>query len=44
LIVDPHGTILADAGETEGVIRAELDIPMLLKYREGLPFLADMRS
>jgi predicted amidohydrolase len=44
LIVDPHGAILADAGETEGVIRAELDIPMLLKYREGLPFLADMKS
>ena len=43
LIVDPHGTVLADAGETEGFIRAELDLATLRKYREGLPFLADMR-
>jgi len=42
LIVDPMGSILADCGETEGVIRAELDLPMLRKYREGLPFLADI--
>ena len=43
LIVDPHGTVLADAGETEGFIRAELDLPALRKYREGLPFLEDMQ-
>ena len=43
-IIDPHGEVLADAGEGEGVIRAELDLATLRKYREGLPFLGDMRS
>ncbi len=43
LIVDPQGEILADAGEREGSIRAELDLTGLRKYREGLPFLADLR-
>jgi predicted amidohydrolase len=43
LIIDPHGEILADAGESEGVIGVRLDIAALRKYREGLPFLADMR-
>jgi predicted amidohydrolase len=43
LIVDPQGEILADAGEREGVIRARLDLAMLRKYRQGLPFLEDLR-
>lgn len=43
LIVDPHGEILADAGDREGLIQAKLDLANLHKYREGLPFLADMR-
>ena len=43
LIVDPLGTILADAGAAEGVISAQLDLANLRKYREGLPFLADMK-
>jgi predicted amidohydrolase len=42
LIVDPQGTILADAGTVETFISANLDLPNLQKYREGLPFLADM--
>jgi predicted amidohydrolase len=42
LIVDPQGEILADAGENENVIRAELNVPMLRQYREKLPFLSDM--
>lgn len=42
LIVDPQGTILADAGTAEAFISANLDLPNLQKYREGLPFLADM--
>ena len=37
------GVVLADAGEGEGVISAELDLPSLRKYREGLPFLADLQ-
>lgn len=44
LIVDPQGEILADAGEAEGVIQARLDLPALRQYREGLPFLADIRG
>src|ERR1051325_1100562 len=43
LIVDPQGTILADAGSAEGFISAQLDLPNLRKYREGLPFLADLK-
>ena len=44
MIVDPHGKILADAGDREGFIQARLDLDSLRKYREGLPFLADMRA
>jgi predicted amidohydrolase len=44
VIVDPQGEIVADAGEREGCIGAQLDRGGLRKYREGLPFLADMKS
>ena len=44
LIIDPLGEILADAGTREGLIQAKLDLANLRKYRESLPFLADMRS
>jgi predicted amidohydrolase len=44
LIIDPQGTILADAGATEGYIFGSLDLANLQKYREGLPFLADMKK
>ncbi|MCX6928359.1 MAG: carbon-nitrogen family hydrolase [Verrucomicrobia bacterium] len=43
LLIDPQGEILADAGEKEGCVGAQLDLAALRKYREGLPFLADMR-
>lgn len=43
LIVDPQGAILADAGYAEGFISAQLDLANLRKYREGLPFLADLK-
>ena len=43
LIVDPHGEILADAADREACISATLDLPTLRKYRQGLPFLADLR-
>jgi omega-amidase len=43
LIVDPQGEIVADAGESEACIRAQLDLANLQKYRQGLPFLADMK-
>lgn len=43
LLIDPQGEILADAGQTEGVIRADLNLTSLRKYRQDLPFLADIR-
>ncbi len=43
IIIDPQGDILIDAGEKENVIQAELDLPNLRKYREGLKFLDDMK-
>jgi predicted amidohydrolase len=44
MIIDPQGEILVDAGEREGFIQAKLDLANLRKYREGLPFLADLRA
>ena len=44
LIVNPMGEILADAGDAEGVIGAEIDLPALAAYRRDKPFLADMRA
>jgi omega-amidase len=43
LIVDYNGEILADAGEHEGSIAGRLDLEQLLKYRQGLPFLQDLK-
>jgi omega-amidase len=42
IIVDFNGEILVDAGSGEGFVQARLDLPTLGKYRQGLPFLADM--
>jgi len=43
LIVSPKGDILADAGNGESVISAEVNLDELIAYRRDLPFLADMR-
>lgn len=43
IICDPQGELLADAGTVEGVIRANLDVGTLTKYRQSLPFLADLK-
>jgi omega-amidase len=43
LVIDPHGEILADAGTAETCLPATLDLSALKKYREGLPFLDDLR-
>jgi omega-amidase len=43
IIVDPHGTIIADAGAGEMTVGAPLDLANLRQYRQGLPFLMDMR-
>ena len=44
LIVNHHGEIVADAGDREGVIGADVDFAALDAYRHALPFLADMRG
>ena len=43
LMVDPLGEIIADAGESEGTVRGTLDLKNLAKYRDGLPFLNDLK-
>ncbi|HXG47507.1 MAG TPA: carbon-nitrogen family hydrolase [Methylomirabilota bacterium] len=43
LIVNPHGQILADAGEPERVVSAEVDPQMVLAWRKDFPALEDMR-
>ena len=43
-IIDPRGTVMAEAGTGEGWIEAELDIRELVEYRREFPALADMRS
>ena len=43
LVIDPQGEILADAGNSEVCLSASLDLDLLRKYREGLPFLDDLR-
>ncbi|MGH7972858.1 MAG: nitrilase-related carbon-nitrogen hydrolase [Limisphaerales bacterium] len=42
-VIDFNGDIIADAGEAEGFVCATLDFATLKKYRDGLPFLKDMR-
>jgi predicted amidohydrolase len=42
-IIDFTGETLCSGQTAEGVLKAELDIPALLKYRQDLPFLKDMR-
>jgi predicted amidohydrolase len=43
VIVDYNGEIMADGGEKEGCIQARPDLSQLRKYREGLPFLRDLK-
>jgi omega-amidase len=44
VIVDYNGEIVAQAASSEGVLQAELTIEPLRKYRQGLPFLQDLRK
>ena len=41
-IISPRGEVLADAGETEGAVHAELDFAALEAYRQEFPTLQDM--
>ena len=42
LIVDPHGNVLADAGDKEGIIRAHIDVGVVDSWRRDFPALRDM--
>ena len=44
VVVDPMGVTVADAADRECAISASLDLANLRKYREGLPFLNDIRE
>jgi predicted amidohydrolase len=42
LIIDPHGKVLADAGQKEGVIQTNLDVEVVESWRRNFPALTDM--
>ena len=44
LIVDPWGVVLADGGETEGVIVAEVDPARVAEVRRMIPSLEHDRT
>ena len=41
VVVDPHGVIVADAGEQERVLAASLDLEMVRAWRRDFPALRD---
>jgi predicted amidohydrolase len=43
VVVSPHGHIIADAGEGEGVVSARLDLADVTAWREQFPALRDMK-
>ena len=43
LIVDPTGKVLAETGDREAILKQTLALEELRKYRNGLPFLDDLR-
>jgi omega-amidase len=43
VVFDPQGHLVAEAGKTETVLRAEPDFAALAGYRQRFPALADMR-
>lgn len=43
LVVDPHGNIIADAADREGVLEASLDPAISTQWRTDFPALRDMR-
>lgn len=43
LIVDPHGNILTEMGNEEGIVSADLDLATLQAWRLEFPALQDMR-
>jgi predicted amidohydrolase len=44
LVIDPLGNIIADAGDHETVLAAEVDFQQVARLRAKLPFLNDLRA
>lgn len=44
LIIDPWGRILAEGGQTEGAVRAEIDVSESTAVRSTIPVFNDLRS
>lgn len=42
-VIDPNGVVLAEAGEGEEVLRAEIDPSLVAQQRESFPVLRDRR-
>ena len=42
-IIDPRGFVLADGGNQEGIIQAEINLEAQARYRREFPALADVR-
>jgi len=43
LVVDPHGTIIADGGREEGLVTADVDVAKVISWRKEFPVLQDTR-
>ena len=43
MIIDPLGEPVAEAGNGERIISADIDLASVEEYRRNLPFLSDMR-
>ena len=44
MIIDPRGHLIAESGDQEGTIAADLDLQALIDYRQEFPALNDMRA
>ena len=43
MVVDPWGRVIAQAGDSEGIVRAELDLDLVSAARRQIPALANRR-
>ena len=44
MIIDPLGKVLADAGESEGIISSDLNLDLVEDWRNNFPALKDRRG
>jgi predicted amidohydrolase len=44
MIIDPHGTILVDAGEGESIATSDIDLEVVRDWRRSFPALRDIRA